>query len=739
MKKGIIVRGLDKPIASFETERGIKSMQIIFSQYDTDVEVVDFSYFEAGFSEEKYKNLVWKIKDINRNCYVDTQDYTGGKNAELKIFKQHAGPIRSDLKYGSPRGDEQDKLTQNSKPQRYLIEVYKDIKLNVRLDTVELKVFSDVYMDGSIGWHDSLREKTNTVNMNNIVFIYVEEIIGLFGQDVIIRIFNTKDSVNPVKEIIHKVEVPEISIPVEVKSASGLFFISDKYYFSIYHRCFESETLIFQSNHLLHVAKSLFNAKSQIEDTIEDLTNKTSSLAPVYIYSEEFFTQRYEPCRYTKIKAYFKDSRREFIVFDEENLTKGTKGHGLDFTLLDYKDDLSIKYEIEGLVTKQCRNDPAYQLTQTETSEKPHSEGVFYVENLKEEQINFTVEGDNALLVYPTYNYTKEGEVIKDFKALSLVDLLLFFLKYNPFAISKKLHVHSIGMRTCRYRKSVAVAVVPDINWVFHLFFFSPDENANKASGDSYLYYRNHAIDLESSWVNSFVNFDIMDDTVGRLLDKMGLNEEAITAITSSFRSIILEFIKNYIAGIMQSIKVGMHAYLHNGDKEEAKPTQIIDYGDRFEYVRFMAILQVTLLNIAIDLLILWFTRGKNLPLILQRAKQAINISKMIAPSKITSREDNFEFILPQVGMFMGGGYRYAEDGTAVNVIEFNLAAEPLFGVQYKVENTAGDLLSSMIGMDKMFTTTRKNVGLVGTLIKSKKLVKGAISKENRQLVSKNL
>ncbi len=717
-EKGLIVSGLKKHIKTLHSVPGSNRMRVIFRNYDSDdTAVFNLCYNDPTFSDIENDNLVWKLKDLNRSVYVDVDDYTGGKNAELKFFRSQAGPISNKVILHNPRGEETERkeLEANSKPQQYLIEVYKSINAISPLDTLKFSLFSEVIVKGIANWTDHGLSSKKYVYKNEVVLINIVGLYGMYGQQITIRIYNEKDKSKVISEIIHKVEYPDITIPIEVESTFGIFGGSDKYYYSIYHHSFDQETLIHKSYHLLEVLKSVLVSRTKTDDFFSDLSGSTGSLSPVYILEDEFFSQRYEKCSYSKIKAFYNNSDQEFVLFDEENLLKGIKEVKKVFKVLDSGEGLSIKYQVEGLETAHCRNNPEYQLGGGQSTEAPHSEEIFNTYWLDEEQIKYEKSGNDTIEVYPTYNYYNGEQIIKDFTALSLSELAYFFFKYNPFVISKKWDEYSFRVKTCRYDKNFEFAVVPDINWAIHVFFFSPDENHLSDRFDqSKLYYRNYnELDLESVGIEKVKS--LIEDYGSFVLQKWDIVNldnafylRFLKDLGKGIHEMIVEFIVSYLTDKIEGFRLGMHAFLNYDARD--KPNFIIDYTKEFDYIRVFYILVLALQQIAIEVIILILSRGA---LSKQVFKQGVKLAKV---RKVLDKKGDIESVLeevgieviyPQIGFQIGGGNQQVTKEQVSNILRFRIVAEPLIGIKIKDEISPGAIVKDLTGIGISFSALR--------------------------------
>lgn len=495
-----------------------------------------------GVSKKSF--VYWEI--FSNGSQVDLNDLTTGHKVELKILKSYSGP----------------------KSNPHIFTIIAKNKERQEIARKDIEVFASPKVEKAYwsNWHSEIEKAF----INSDIYVHIEG-KGLYKKPLTLKIFTEKE-----QEIItREIQIDNLTedIIVSLDYSYGLGFFSsffgkilllpiDKIFFVLEDR---EGNILYRSNYL-RIIKNFFTRKSE-----------EKSITPVVIYDEEYFTQRYEPCKYESISyAYGKEGD---TLFNHGEPTKKKKNN-YNINIITGNDPKGQKLEITlgGVDTRECEyNDKnriytAYSSIDNkefkEQKYKDHKGNIFDKQVLLDNGIINEENKENILKFVPKYPYPKD-----DWE----------FLKQSLFgeAISK-----TIAINTCRYKKKIALKVFPDIVLIGNFSY-----NYNKS-----YFYREKNLRLEQG----------LDKVINEYINSPFFYLFTIFPKTWLEQYLILEYIK-YQA---KDYKYNIHLiYNRKGEKTEESIdlqgesidiTQQTKYGS---YILALPILQLVMLGIFIDLL----------------------------------------------------------------------------------------------------------------------------------------
>ena len=280
----------------------------------------------------------------------------------------------------------------------------------------------------------------------------------------------------------------------------------------------------------------------------------------------------------------------------------------------------------------------------------------------------------------------KPGEKVKN----SITHSVYSFTPDIPEAYSSFFNdvtnIYSFKINSCAYysnpnNTTFAIKAYPDVNWVTTLRYNYSDAP----------YFKEITVQL----------------VVG--IEMIRQIENAVTEIIKGIAFLSDDLAKNaktiteYITEMPKKFGVGMHA-LHDFSDPKT-PTQRIDYTQKYKWVAEVYIAELCLAIIAVDLLILWFTKGKGSFARIRKYRKVINAKKKFD-------DMGFEFIEPKIAYSQGLYFEKIPDGRIAQVNQMHVKANPLIGVKYEKVHKLKDLTQK----NKQLTEIIEEYGVDATL-----------------------
>lgn len=473
--------------------------------------------------------------------------------------------------------------------------------------------------------------------INSDIYVHIEG-KGLYKKPLTLKIFTEKEQEIITREIQIYNLIEDIIVSLDYSYGLGFFssFFGkilllpiDKIFFVLEDR---EGNILYRSNYL-RIIKNFFTRKS--EEKI---------ITPVVIYDEEYFTQRYEPCKYESISyAYGKEKD---ILFKHGEPTKKKKNN-YNINIITGNDPKGQKLEITlgGVDTRECEYNDKNRIYTVyssidnkefeEQKYKDHKGNIFDKQVLLDNGIINEENKENILKFVPKYPYPKD-----DWE----------FLKQSLFgeAISK-----TIAINTCRYKRKITLNVFPDVLWTFHSKFGYEDD---------YFFDERLVNDKDTFLVTGIDSF-------------YNLAQEYIQLLQINFGWIkYIDRIVDIIAKEAQKVSYGLHIWYNN--KKES-----IDYTKNYQKTTEFFIFQSIIIKSIIEIILIIITRGKGGGKIFNKIRK---ISKNKEQIEDFLGKMNMEITYPAVAMNSASYYEKQKDGRVAQIVEFNIKADPLIGVKYQ-------------------------------------------------------
>ncbi|AWG26042.1 OmpA family protein [Flavobacterium kingsejongi] len=237
-----------------------------------------------------------------------------------------------------------------------------------------------------------------------------------------------------------------------------------------------------------------------------------------------------------------------------------------------------------------------------------------------------------------------------------------FSTLYNSFSF----YINSCAYFSDKNKSTLEVRVYPDIIWIAH-FQYNYKESGN-------YFFHNKKVELKTGIA------DIIDEFTNSLFFK-------ITKILPSqwiMEYVVLEYIKSQAEDYSYGAHVIYDRTLEKPGKElllQGTEVNLITQTSYTKYAAASVIYCLVLVGIAIDLLMIYLTRGRNL------TGRIARIAKKVkqVQSVIKKMEDAGIEIVPPAIAINGGIYYYKQaNGKMAEVFEANLKAKPLVAVNFK-------------------------------------------------------
>ncbi|MFC6268188.1 hypothetical protein [Frigoriflavimonas asaccharolytica] len=422
--------GTPKTIVSFIDDKSPK--QILFVQTNL----------------ENEHEIQWFIYDNTKNKYLDKNDYSGSTKVEMKLYGGNAGSVQEPV----------------------VLSIFTKYK-GVRQSTVLLNIIAIPEIKNAVWLDFQEKEISESKVSNHIARIDIIQGKGIKGISLIIRIF--------------------LDGKLYKESPMG-----DDHYFDVSLIGFAQEVYakgeVKLSFQILYMNEVLYNGPSLTLKSILETENSEvdiNNISPVVISAESYFTQKYEPCKYTEISYLLENSKEPIVIFDEKTEKKSLDDKP-NITVIAGKKGKKLEVLLAKLTTEHCRNLDKYQSKlpdqdATIDNEKvPHGGIVIDVKKIKEELL---------LDVDPEYNEAKTPQLSFQLKYPYIfldsenIDYLNFLALYNPLLLHSIYKDTIVNIETCRYRHFIPLVVYPDLAWSFHFQWGNPKTRLSDFAKQSFL------------------------------------------------------------------------------------------------------------------------------------------------------------------------------------------------------------------------------------------------------------
>ncbi|MDM1555202.1 hypothetical protein HX126_11605 [Chryseobacterium indologenes] len=662
---------------------------------------------------------IWSI--FSNGEQLDSGDLTKGNKAELIVLKSYAGS--------------------HEKPHLFSIST-KDENGN-SIASIQLVVVAKPTITEAKWWNNNENREAYEVGINNNSTVYIKG-IGLYGHPLKIDVYFKRNDGES------KLLFTSIFAITELYSLQGFYlsyeeFLKNKSFYAallpiLIKSIVANNTLAFTGK-VKHssLGKMYFiisyddlllfdgDKRKKYLDVFFDpseLEKRTTTISPVTVYDEQYFTQKYEPCKYERV-FYKYGSAAEVKLFDEKEPTrKGQNGqlNNMKFlvsTIAPPKNSKNIKelsIRLENVVTKECQyiDENTKQTFFSENDErergKPHKGRVIDTQALEDSQIRVqVVKEDERINIYPSFNYQYDEKSSWDFlknyflfsSMMSNTDPAYSALKsvLMDWEINSKdlIQYYTIPIDTCRYQKNLYLKTFADVAWGFHALFDDPYIPEYYLFGEQETIKTVKGLSEELDWIKNSPIADRISATI--ISPVIG---------TAFIRNFVLDIIKD----MADRYAFGFTAY-YDFDKDGKKNSKQIDYADTHPGAFKALIAGVVTLEILIDVLLIILTEGAALANFISKAgkvagvinkgtkvvnagKKAGNILANYSEAFATAR--NVNMAKNTLEMMKGSyfrGYRFTDDPDigVQPVMEERIKISPLLNMGVKQKKSLGELL----------------------------------------------
>ena len=586
----------------------------------------------------KNAETIWNI--YSNGQVLDADDLTKGRKAELLMSREYAGtPLN---------------------PHTFTISVSRKKGEDVeKLEEFDIKVFENPKITKAY-WIDESGEPIRKVSVNAPFTVHFEG-SGIYKTPLHLTCYLKSREGNDL-------QIPAFSRCIQIDYEYGfgylyinaemlknnLKFILGEAYRNLSLRQFLEQIIFSKPGDAPHLKivqayfqislnnVVLFNGKNTKDlDIVIDLGTLKSIKSPaeisfplsaVKIRNEEYFTQKYEPCKYEKIYFQYGKQSEEKIFDENEPTTKESNGSFKNNVVTisaivppsGSENIKELKIRLDGVDTEDCSLSGSNQkLTNSpDKNSKEHRGRVIDTEDLKEAEIEYVInEADKRITIVSSFNYKYDKDTAAD-----------FFMNYCIFsgmlgnagadsmfkealmgweAKSKGIiDMHRIGLNTCRYKKGLYLKTYADVAWAFHALLDEPDIPQFYLDNDD------------------IVTVVGLDEELDQIKDDPIFNNIVAPILSPALQvPLIRNFMFKIIKDIAEKYEFGLTAY-YDFDSEDKNNKQI-DYAETHPEFFKALIAGFTTLEILIDVLLIILTEGAALANFTSKAAKATKALKI--------------------------------------------------------------------------------------------------------------
>jgi hypothetical protein len=632
---------MEPKIQLFHSTLEIKNetLKIDFNQLQNNSIRLDLHIANAHADEE----WIWEI--YSQYGQVDSQDLTRGLQAELILLRSYTGP--------------------NEKPNTLEV-IVKSLKTKKQAK-LKIQIFTKTKINEAFWSKESEEKKIYKVPLNKNFKIYLQG-EGLVGLPMTLSAFFINAKTGKEFEVGNSSEfefedfyekgfyIPQKMfsifkdiIPAFVKEKLSPYLASTgqirneslgKMYFVLKSK----DKIWFDGKKEREFVEIYFDFNPFPEE--EDLSDSTT-LSPVLFGTEQYFTQKYEPCKYTAIK--FLDRGNSSIVFDE-NEPSPTPTKKTEYKLLASNEVVQIL--VNEVDTIECQFNEENRAITSNPSERrqDHTGHVIDVSDLYENHFLRIQEHTDELLSFSLeYPYIKE-------------DYIAFLTDYFFHAPLE----FKIPIRTCRYSQTLNLSVYPDALWTLHFNHFVEQD----------YFYKNQPLSLQKGftqlWAFLTQNNHNLQNAMAAFLGGISVFK---WAIGEENYKVLMEDFKEYL----ESVQLGFHSQFLT---QEGKQT--LDYSQEYYLVAQYIIFCNFSLRWALEIFFIYLSKGRNLVKLGAKAQKWVDkTSKKVKKIKDTLDKYDLTIHYPAIATNHALYYEKLPDGQIALIVEHNVKADPMIGINY--------------------------------------------------------
>lgn len=631
------------------------TIKVDFDEIGKEKVLFDFILENAKESDEWY----WEIfgKD---GLQLDAKDLTRGLKAELMLLKTYSGPINSpnvlkiqaksrktgEIAYLTIKIFCQTKIKEAywsrsfEEKQIYKVAVNHNFKIYIQaVGVYGMPMELDAYFIPATREKDIQIGSTSHFSFEDFYekgFFVPDKLFGFF-KDIVPAL--VKDNLSPFLAPTGE---------LQNKSLGKLYFILKS-----------QDEILFNGKSKRKFLEVFFDGSSFIGE--EDLSDSIG-LSPALLSTEEYFTQKYEPCKYTAIK--FLNNENSAIIFDENEPSKSPTKN-TELTLLASNDVVNIL--VENIDTTECQfSDQNKELTSSPSETiKDHTNRVIDVSDLYDNHFLRILEHTDSKL-----SFSLEYPYIQN-------DYLAFLYDYF-FNVPLKFKV---PIKTCRYSKILDITIYPDALWTFHFNHFVEQD----------YFYKNQPLSLQKGftqlWAYLTQNNHNLQNAMAAFLGGISVFK---WAIGEENYKVLMEDFKEYL----ESVQLGFHSQFLT---QEGKQT--LDYSQEYYLVAQYIIFCNFSLRWALEIFFIYLSRGRTLVKLGEKAQRWVDkTSKKVKKIKDTLDKYDLTIYYPAIATNHALYYEKLPNGQIALIVEHNVKADPMIGIGYNKKYTLGELVDKNIG-----------------------------------------
>lgn len=629
--------------AGEKTNKGIK---INFDQLSANKVTLDMELLGEGITRTTFAE--WKISSNGKQ--LDAGDRTVGNKAQLEILRFYSGS--------------------QHKPRIFTIETIDiDRKL---IASYEVLVSAAPKIENA-EWIDRGGDDTSITEagFNTQIGIQIMKSQGIAGLPLNVNLYKIVDGK---EEQVHQIKTTrdklynEKGFKLDEKHFPKLGAISAWLGIDLFSENVKLYFTISAGTQMLYNGKQENNYLKPVPRIIDKNKDMGTALSPVVISADQYFTQRYEPCKYEKINFVY--GKQSGLVFDEKQSTNVRyPEHKISIIAGNNPNAEKVEIQLAEVDTKECQYNSSNkkhiryrdeeQRKEMEEKHKDHKNNVFDTEDLEAAGISPDIKTESKLAFVPTYPYVEN-------------DYATFLMQ---FLTNGAQHI-TIPINTCRYRKKIELNIYPDALWTLHFNHFVKKP----------FFYKDKELPLQDNFYQLAINVLLLGS-------KNYLAFQGFLKLIGVFRKFVGEEVykelAEYFNEYLTSVKLGLHAQFKGIEGQKT-----LDYSQHYLLTSQYIIYCNFCFRWILEILFLFLSRGGTL-LKLEK-KTAVIVEK--AGRKIKKITDtlekyNLEIIYPAIATNSACYYELQEDGQLALTIEHNVKADPLLGITYNNTFTLEDLI----------------------------------------------
>lgn len=390
-------------------------------------------------------------------------------------------------------------------------------------------------------------------------------------------------------------------------------------------------------------------------------------------------SQSFETCNYTEIVL--KNGDSYLTLLKEENngslteIQKDNKTPYYEFVAGNNKNKQEISVESSSNVG-DCVNEISHIDNVFNTSS---IEVYDYHQKFKDNiwgKIKEYVSTSNIFDNVQPFEEVEKTENILKFKAAYPYNAFsedTFLLRYLTFQMSPV--PLDISVQSCRYIRTPKFLIYPDVIWAVHmnydpekiLYYDNEEVPLVEGYGD-YMSYIAKGLD----WINNQVKPFVESYVKGFLSKEKQKSWDTVQ-----------KMIKEFVEESVTEVALGFHA------KYDDDSSKIINYAEiqPYKFALNYMIFQMVLISIALDILMIYLTRGKVSPGLMKAAKAAKKFKKFQKRVDAFKDRYNLSFLMPKVSVnFAIHREQQPDFGEVATIFEYTMQANPFLGISTEYE-----------------------------------------------------